>query len=201
MSDYTLDHIRLSGFARIGQVTDRILSRIEQATAVLACIALAAIMAILFLDGVLRYLLNSPLTFAMDIVTLYLLSAGLLLTLAYTLRHGGHISVDMFSAMMNWRSQALLLGLSLLAASPVIAVMGYELATSSWDSWVRGETLLGLHALPLWLSRAIVAVSFIALNLRLLHLGIINFLAGLTGNRTLAYLRDPVENHPEEEGV
>jgi TRAP-type C4-dicarboxylate transport system permease small subunit len=201
MSDFTLEPGQAPGLVRIGHATDRLLSRIEQAMAVVACAALPAVMAILFLDGVLRYLLNSPLTFATDIVTLYLLSAGLLLTLAYTLRQGGHISVDMFATMMNWRGQALLLRLSLLAAVPVIAIMGYELGKSSWDSWIRGETLVGLHALPLWLSRAIVAVSFIPLNLRLLHLALFDFLAGLTGNRSLAYPLEGMENHPEEEGV
>lgn len=201
MSDSSRDPDMLSGLARFGYIADRILSRIELATAVIACVALAAIMTILFLDGVMRYLLNSPLTFAMDIVTLYLLSAGLLLTLAYTLRQGGHISVDMFSAMMSWRSQSFLLGLSLLAAVPVIGIMGYELAKSSWASWVRGEMLVGLHALPLWLSRGIVALSFVCLNLRILHLGLFNLLAGLTGDRSLSYLLEPVEQHPEEEGV
>ncbi|QLH13042.1 TRAP transporter small permease [Paracoccus pantotrophus] len=198
MSNYENGSGQMPGLVRLGRIADRWLSGVEWATMILGCCALAAVMLILFFDGTLRYLLHRPLTFAMDLVTLYLLSTALLLTMSYTLRQGGHISVDMFAGMMSPRVRVLLFGASLLVAVPFIAIIGYELTVQSWDSWTRGEKLIGLHAFPLWLSRAIVAASFVVLGLRVVHLGLFNFLSGLTGDASLAY---PIETHPEEEGI
>ncbi|MFO1143023.1 MAG: TRAP transporter small permease subunit [Amaricoccus sp.] len=173
----------------------------ERASLAIACLALVAIMTLIFLDGSLRYIANSPLVFAVDVVNLYLISAAFLLVLSYTLRHGGHISVDVFAHAMSDRVQALVVGIGLLCASPVVAVMAYEMTHLSMESWEMGEVQVGVYAMPLWLSKAIVAFGMVLLFLRVLHLGVFNFLSGVTGNKALAYPILPMPEHAEEEMV
>ena len=186
---------------RVSSASDQILQAVELVTLVLACISLFAIMALIFVDGSSRYLFNRPLQFASDVVTLYLTSAAFLLVLSYSLRHGIHISVDLFSQSVNSRLRNTLIGLSMLCAVPVVAVMAYQVAFVTLDSWRQGEALVGMYALPVWPSKAIVAFGIAVFNIRLLHLGLANFLAGLTGNETIAFPMTPIETHPEEEMV
>lgn len=180
---------------------DRWLGWIEAATVGLAVTSLFAIMVLIFLDGVLRYVANAPLKFATDLVVLYLISAAFLLVLSYTLRRGGHINVDFFSNLMNPRLHRLIYGAAMLLAVPIIGIMAWEMVKHSWDSWVSNEVLIGLYAMPLWLSKGIVALSLVVLNLRLLHMGFFDFLSGLTGRDELAIEIMPISENPKEEAA
>lgn len=187
--------------SNIASFLDRVLKVVESLTLVLSCISLAIIMILVFMDGSLRYLFNSPLPFASDLINLYLISSAFLLVLSYSLRHGSHISVDLFAHMMNNRVQNVLIGAALLCSVPIVGIMAYAVSVSTWGSWDQGEALVGLYPFPVWPSKAIVAVGLIALDLRLLHLGVFNFLAGVTGDETLAYSLVPADANPEEEMI
>ena len=186
---------------RVMALIDRAIGYVESATICLACAALFAMMILIFLDGSLRYALNSPLPFTVDLVTLYLISAAFLSVLSYTLRHGGHISVDLFAQMLPTRLYHLLIGAGLICALVVIGVMAIEVTGMAWESWHRNELLVGLYALPLWLSKAIVAVGLIILEGRLLHLGLSNVIAGTVGNPAFAVPIVPPADEPAEEAV
>lgn len=190
-----------SALGRVESAMDRYLGAVEQLTLVIACAALFFLMFLIFVDAVLRYVANSPLRFAPDLVTLYLISAAFLLILSYSLRHGSHINVDVFIRLLSNRLQRLLSGLAFLCASPVVGIMSIEMTRLSWESYAQGEALIGLYAMPLWPSKAIIAFSLIVLNLRLLHLGFFNFLSGFTGRKELAIRMPLSAEHPEEEMV
>ncbi|MBB3713083.1 TRAP-type C4-dicarboxylate transport system permease small subunit [Limimaricola variabilis] len=190
-----------SVLARASDLVDRALSAVEKGTLALAVLALFGIMVLIFIDGVLRYVANSPLTFVVDVVVLYLISAGFLLVLSYTLRHNGHIHVEVFADMMPKRLQRLLSGLAYLGAAPVVGIMAIEMIHLTLESYVQGEVLIGLYPMPLWLSKAIVAFSLAVLELRILHMGIFNTLSALTNRPRLAIRMSlPIDN-PEEEMV
>jgi TRAP-type C4-dicarboxylate transport system permease small subunit len=201
MNDMPPRKTQISPLVRISTGIDHALLLVEKLTVGLAVVALFAIMVLIFFDGVLRYVANAPLKFATDIVVLYLISAGFLLVLSYTLRKGGHISVDVFVGLMPTRLRRVLYGGVLLLAVPVVGIMSWEMVKHSWESWVNGEVLIGLYALPLWLSKAIVAVGLVVLNIRLLHIGLFDFLAGVTGRDELAIAIEAMAEHPQEEGV
>lgn len=183
----------------ISRIFDGLLTIFDKAMVAIASLALFLIMVLIFFDAMFRYLLNSPLTFTFDFVTLYLMSAALLSVLSYTLRHGGHISIDLFAKMMNRRIYLVLIGLALLAGTVVCAIIAWETTWLSLDSWERGEVMTGIYAWPLWASKALVAMSFIGLTLRLFHCGLFNLLAGLVNEDELAVpiLHDPSD--PEGE--
>ncbi len=192
---------RASLLVRAMSAIDRTIARIELATLALACTALFAIMLLIFLDAVLRYSMNSPLKFTVDVVNLYLISAALLLVLSDTLRRGGHICVDLFAHWMPARLHHATMGIALLGSFAVVAIMANETRVLSWESWHNNETMVGIYAWPLWLSKVIVAFSLALLDLRLLHLGLANLIAGLTGHLALAVPISHLEDHPAEDGV
>lgn len=163
----------------ISRVFDNLLTIFEKAMTAIASLALFLIMVLIFLDAMFRYIFNSPLAFTFDIVTLYLMSAALLSVLSYTLRHGGHISIDLFANLMNHRLYLVLVGLALLASVGVCGIIARETSGLSFESWEMGEVMTGIYAWPLWIGKAIVAMSFIGLTARLLHCGLSNLLAGL----------------------
>lgn len=184
---------------RIAVITDRWLKRLEAISLGLAAIALFAIMTLVFLDGTLRYLINRPLKFATDVVVLYLISAAFLLVLSDTLRRGGHINVDFFTALMRPRTRRLLSGIAFLASAVIVGIMSFEMVDQAWESFKKGEVLIGLYAMPLWLSKAIVAFSLVLLNLRLIHLGFFDVAYAITGRKGLEIQIEAFSEHPEEE--
>ncbi len=119
-------------------------------------------------------------------MTLYLISCALLLVLSYTLRRGGHINVDLFVHILPPRVYDIVMAVALFAAVGVVAMMAYQVTALSWDSWRMNELTVGIYTWPLWLSKAIVAVSLIVLDLRLLHVGLTHLVAGLTGHPAIA---------------
>lgn len=178
---------------------DRILTWFEHVMVIVASTSLFVIMVLVFLDAMFRYLFNSPLSFTFDLVVLYLMSASLLSVLSYTLRHGGHISIDLFANMMNHRLYLILVGAGLLAGTAVCAMISWQTAHLSFESWDMGEIMTGVYAWPLWIGKAIVALSFIGLTARLFHIGLANLLSGLLGiaDLEIAIMHDPTD--PEGE--
>ena len=184
---------------RLFNGVDRVLSVFEMAMVAAAAASLFLIMVLIFADAMGRYLFNSPLSFVFDLVVLYLMSSALLLILSYTLRHGGHISIDLFANMMPRRVYLVLIGVSLLVAAVVTGIIGWETTHLAHESWAMGEVMTGIHTWQLWISKALVAVGFIGLTLRLVHIGLANLIAGLTGNDALAIaiMHDPTDQEGE----
>jgi TRAP-type C4-dicarboxylate transport system permease small subunit len=125
-------------------------------------------MAITVVDVVMRYGFNSPLAFAYDLITQYLLVAAFFLALSYTLRVGGHMNVDMLLvAIRSERARAALrLTADALSIAFFLALL-YAGYVTAQDSWSRGERLVGALPLPVWISQAFVPLGVALLLLRL----------------------------------
>jgi TRAP-type C4-dicarboxylate transport system permease small subunit len=185
----------------IFSASDRFLWRVERGTMIVACLAVFAIMVLIFLDAALRYLINSPIKFTVDVVTLYLLSAGIVLVTSYTLRQGGHISVELFADMMPKRLYQFLVGLALLASAYVVGVMAIQTSKLTLEAIHNRELMVGLYAFPMWPSKGLVAFGLSLVTLRITHAGLSNLLAALTSNPSLAWDISHVTDVAEEEGV
>ena len=130
--------------------------------------ALFAIMAITVVDVVMRYGFNSPLAFAYDLITQYLLVAAFFLSLSYTLRVGGHMNVDML--LVSIRSERARAALRVIGDALSIALflaLLYAGYATAQDAWSRGERLAGALPLPVWISQAFVPLGVALLLLRL----------------------------------
>jgi TRAP-type C4-dicarboxylate transport system permease small subunit len=165
---------------------DRALTKIENVSIGISVTALFTIMVVVFLDATLRYTINRPLTFTSDLVTLYLIAAGIFTIMSSTLRRGGHISVDLFANMLPWRLCNLLIGSTLLLSAIAVGIMTIELCKASWEAWSHNEKQIGVYAWPMWLSFAIVAWSFLMFEVRLLQIGAANLLSAMLNDRVCA---------------
>jgi TRAP-type C4-dicarboxylate transport system permease small subunit len=181
--------------------TDRFLWRVERGTMIVACLAVFAIMVLIFLDAALRYLINSPIKFTVDVVTLYLLSAGIVLVSSYTLRQGGHVSVELFADMMPKRVYQFLVGLALLASAFVVGVMAFQTSKLTLEAIHNKELMVGLYAFPMGPSKGLVAFGLSLATLRIIHAGLSNLLAALTNNPSLAWDISHAADVAESEGI
>src|SRR5690242_20553831 len=82
-------------FDRIETIT-RLVNRVF---AVLACVIVVAIMTLIVIEVVYRYLLNDPIAWVLD-VTIYMLVFVFFLALAPALESGSHIEVDLFDPLI-----------------------------------------------------------------------------------------------------
>lgn len=89
----------------------------------------------------------------------YFLAASSFLALAYTLREGGHIRVNIIIRNLTgkvriWQERAV------LAAGLVLAIfMAYWLTHMVWESWSFNEMSRGYVAVPLWIPQVPVALG------------------------------------------
>jgi TRAP-type C4-dicarboxylate transport system permease small subunit len=193
--------LETTALMRIFTRIDIALSRIESVLTYIAVAALFLIMVIVFLDAVLRYAVNRPLNFTADLVTLFLISAGIFAVLSFTMRRGGHISVDLFANMLPRRLYCLVVGAGLLLSAVAVGIMTYELCRATGEAWSKNEMQVGIYSWPMWLSIAIVAVSFLLFEVRLLHMGAANLIAGLVDDARYAIAIASAHEEPMEEPV
>ncbi|MEX0758012.1 MAG: TRAP transporter small permease, partial [Tistlia sp.] len=89
----------------------------------ISLLLLAALVAVNAVEVVARYLLSEPTIWAYDLATL-LNGALFMLGLAYTLRVGGHVRIDVFAARLPARLQrGLVAGFLLLFLLPCLGLM------------------------------------------------------------------------------
>jgi TRAP-type C4-dicarboxylate transport system permease small subunit len=190
-----------SFFRRVNTLVDSAIGVFETASLAVAGLSLLGIMILIFIDATLRYTLNRPLTFTVDLVTLYLLSTAMLLVLSDTLRRGGHVNVDIFSQMLPKSVQNVTVGVALLFSNIAVGTMAYQVILLTREAWIHNETMVGIVSWPMWLSKAVVAIGLAVLFLRILHIGVVNIAAGLLQAPALAIPISHQPNDPGEEGI
>lgn len=76
------------------RVASGLIAKFESSFLLLSSLALFAIMIIVTIDVVMRYMLNQPLEWAYDVISLYLMVSVFFFALSDTLHEHGHISID-----------------------------------------------------------------------------------------------------------
>lgn len=116
----------------------------------------------------LRYLFNDPLSWAYDLVSMYVMVGLLYLTLAPSYAGDHHIRIDLLIRNASHR-RALWLGrLQILMIFPVFALIAKLSAIEFYDAWVSNRVLSGPIPWPKWPISALVVVGAIAIMLRLI---------------------------------
>ena len=145
----------LERLGRIGQRFDQLLIGISGCSLFLMMLTVTA-------DVVLRYFLNSPLIWAHDLVSLYLLGFTIFLGLNAAMRHGDHIAVDLVFNLLPGRSRAVASLIIYLVASAVFAVFFWVTLNATWVSFIRDEQISGLIAWSIWPSNLPAPIGFAA---------------------------------------
>ncbi|AJE49117.1 TRAP transporter small permease [Celeribacter indicus] len=186
-----------------GGVLDTAVRQVETVLLYLLCLVLFVMMVLIAADALGRYSMNRPLTFTVDLVTMYLLPAAMLLPAGLVLRRGGHIGVDLFAMMMPRRLYHALIGLGLLASAPIFWIMTHRIALMASDSLSQKLVATGMVPWPIWAEQAIFALAMGLFTLRALHIGVSQLVAAVTGDsaQAISILPDGDTREHSEEAV
>lgn len=146
----------------------RFIERITGSVGILASLAIVPLVLATCYEVFARYVLDAPTIWAYE-VGYILTGSHFLLGMAYTLRQGAHIRIDIFSGHFSPRTRAMID----LAAYAVILALTIWLSVTLYEYLVtgfqRGERS-GQSAmnLPVWPFRTIFLIAFSLLALQLL---------------------------------
>jgi TRAP-type C4-dicarboxylate transport system permease small subunit len=148
---------------------DRFLSRTEAVTDRLAATAMFGTTVVVAVDVVARYLFRSPLLWAHDALTLYLIPGMFFLGLPGSYRRNAHIAVDFLVRRLPPFLQAvsrLLARACGIALFATFFVFGLEQAI---HSYAIGEMMPGVYSFPVWPSYALVPIGSAFILLRMVE--------------------------------
>lgn len=151
----------------------------------IAAASLLGIMAIMVLDATLRYAFNNPLSWAFEVITMYLMVAAFFFALSHTLRRNEHIFVEFFCSRLRPRARHLV---TVLVYLPTIALFSGALwrsAIVTWDAYIGKEVTAGVVQWPTWTAKIIVPIGLGLLVLRMIHL--VGFHLTCLGDRSAAF--------------
>lgn len=148
-----------------------------------AAFAIVAMMLVTSYDVFMRYVFNSPTTWAMEIST-YLITVSVFLALAYVLRQEGHIRVEIVFQRVKPRVQTMLLLITSFLSLIVFLTMawyGTELVIKSIMEWELSNN--AIVEIPLFPVRLFIPVGTLLLIVRLL-LKIFDYMAQIRGHNS-----------------
>ena len=147
---------------------DWVITRLENFFETITVILMFAIMFIVFFDVVSRYLFNSPLAWAFDLIGLYLMVGVFFLSLSKTFAVNGHVAVDILlhRASPKWRRLSAIA--TCLLSIPFFGMLAFVSSERAYESWNNDAALSGLIAWPTWISEVLVPIGTFLLMLRLI---------------------------------
>lgn len=145
----------------------RNVERITGGVGILAAFALVPLVLATCYEVFSRYVMNAPTVWAYEVG--YLLTGShFLLGMAYTLREGEHIRIDVFSGKFSVRTRAVIDLLGYTVTLPLMLWLTYELYQYLQAGYLSNERS-GQSALnlPVWPYRIVFLVAFILLALQI----------------------------------
>lgn len=159
----------------------RTLGVIDKITTTVATIFMFAIMMVVFCDVVMRYLFNSPFSWAYDLIALYLMAGVFFLVLSDAYESNAHVNVDIFQQRLppsGIRITQLVTCTVGVTVFSLIAWLGWQRAL---DAYRSGDVMAGAIPWPMWPSIALAPFGATMLALRLVAHFIGHLLSLATG--------------------
>lgn len=144
----------------------------ENFSAAAAGILMLVMMLLTAVDVVMRYVFNTPLAWAFDLVTHYLLVAAFFFSFSIALRMGEHVAVDFFVRKFHPGARRAAMALAWTACGILAGVITVAAAHEAWLAWRQGEVIAGVIPWPVWVQKAVIALGMAPLTIRLLLLSI-----------------------------
>ena len=161
-----------------------LMTRIGEALAVAGMALIAGVGLYTVADVVMRYVFNSPLPGAVDVVT-YGLAGGVALVMPHSVVTGRHVSVTLLVDMVGTRVRAVLDALVLTVFAAFFCIFTWRIAAFASERFALGEEMWIL-GWPVWPAWGLVTAGFGIATLVLV------FMAGLAWRR--AFMRSlPVD--------
>jgi len=124
-------------------------------------------MTITFIDVVMRYVFNSPLSWVFDFITMYLLPGCYFLAFSYALRTGNHLKVDYFKNKFPEKFTKACVSFFGLIATVLFIYITYTYSLRAYSAWEENEVIYGAVNWLVWPSDLIIAVSSFTFSFRL----------------------------------
>lgn len=143
-----------------------LVSLIEKLAAGVALCLIVSMMTIVVTDVVLRYGFNSPLPWAYDIISLYIMPATFFLVISSAWTSNSHVNVDFFILKMPNIAQIIFHIFANILVAAILFIMidvGYGRFMTAFE---RGNVIAGRIPWPTWPSYALVPFGFGLLFLR-----------------------------------
>lgn len=166
-----------------------VLSTVERVCVAIAAVFMAAVMVVVVADVFFRYALDSPFSWAYDLIALYLMTGIFFLVLSPAYAERAHVGVDIVYRMMPRRLQLgadVVTNISGVVLFAVIAKIGFDRFLSAI---ISGDVIAGLVPWPTWASYVLVPIGAGMLALRMVVHAIACVVALATGTR-YAFLED-----------
>jgi TRAP-type C4-dicarboxylate transport system permease small subunit len=141
---------------------------LEDAGVFLAGLCLAAIMLVVTFDAVSRYVFNAPLSWAYDLITLYLLTAATFFIASSVFKTGGHITIDFLTQFMSANVLRTCTVLCELALLPVLVIMLYTTGSHAIETVIDGRFTQGVFPWPIWPTPALVSFGVALMLVRVI---------------------------------
>ena len=175
----------------------KMLGRFEKIGSFIAAVFMFLIMVIVFCDVVLRYVFNSPLSWAYDLIALYLMAGVFFLILSEAYASNAHVNVDVlqqkFPAVGIRLSEIVTCIVSIIVFS-LIAWFGWQRAA---DSYRAADVMAGAIPWPMWPPIGLVPFGVGLLTIRLvLHL-VGHLLSLLTGRDIIPLPKSHIDSEAE----
>lgn len=145
----------------------RVIDSISEVAGKVGSWAVVALILVLCVKVIARYIFNQPTIWSYEMASMLGVTVAYL-AWSYTLRHHGHVRVDVFYTRWSTRRKAVVdvLG-TLLLFLPLVFAMIYFSVERAWFAWSISERLMETNwyppALPI---RTVMAVGFILLILQ-----------------------------------
>ena len=162
---------------RLNQVTEKGENLLAKVAMVVLCLIISSVCLEIFM----RYFLNRPLVWVLEL-TEYALLWVTFLGAAWLLRQGGHVPVDVIVDFMSqrWKKRCAFFSSALgLAISVILTIFG---AYATYDHWTRNMFKPTVLEFPTWIVLAAIPIGSIFLILRFLN-QVLEHLAGLCSEK------------------
>ena len=143
---------------------------IDRGTVILSWVAIGALLLMMLVTGadvVMRFVFRIGMRGAVEVTGNYLIVAVFALPMAYGLRHGGHINVDMVVERLGARVRAALESVTYFMALLVYGMITVYGAAGALDAVENGDRFVNMN-LPMWPGRALLAVAGFFLCLQMI---------------------------------
>ncbi|MEO8248536.1 MAG: TRAP transporter small permease [Burkholderiales bacterium] len=144
------------------------MQRIDNAAAWLACLLLFALMLVVVADVSARYLLNSPLLWAYEVISTFLLPGLFFLSVSHTLGAHAHVSVDIAHNYLGERTRYWFEAIVSIVATPVFAFIAWAALRQTVGDFASGTVQSSGLELPTWVTTVLLPIGFGLLFIRCL---------------------------------
>lgn len=167
---------------------NRIITRTEGLAQDIANVLMFVIMVVVFLDVLLRYLFSSPLFWAYDVISLYLMAGVFFLSLSSAYSTHCHIGIDILVQTFSRNGQRIAEIFTCVLAIPFFSLIIVVGAERAYNHWINGDAISGLVAWPTWISAALVPIGCFLLVVRLAFRLIGHITSLVTGRNVIELL-------------